>query len=129
MSKATKTTVTITGNLGADPQLRTLPARTYTTLVYDKIIDDMVEREVTFPAKEYRTFSVAVRSHGEDKDRWVSCSDWDNLSAICRKGDRVELKGTLHRREYEKDGQLKIFTELRISGLSIKKTKIRHEAA
>ena len=61
MAKQTKKTVTLFGNLGADPRLHQIPARTETRNVYDPIIDDVVERNFDREAQEFRTFSLAVR--------------------------------------------------------------------
>ena len=57
-----QTTITLYGNVGADPETRTIPGKQVTKEVYDPIIDDLVEREFTTPEREVRTFSIAVSS-------------------------------------------------------------------
>lgn len=55
-----QTTITLYGNVGADPETRTLPGRQFTKEVYDPIIDDLVKRDFASPEREVRTFSIAV---------------------------------------------------------------------
>jgi single-stranded DNA-binding protein len=55
-----KTPITLYGNVGNDPETRTIPGKQVTKQFYDPIIDDMVEREFTTPEREVRTFSIAV---------------------------------------------------------------------
>ena len=53
MAKQAKKTVTLFGNLGADPRLHQIPARTETSNVYDPIIDDVVEKSFDREAQEF----------------------------------------------------------------------------
>ena len=53
-----KTAITLYGNVGGDPETRTIPGKQVTKQFYDPIIDDMVEREFTTPEREARTFSI-----------------------------------------------------------------------
>jgi hypothetical protein len=89
-----KTTVTLYGNVGKDPELRTLPAREVTKEVYDSIIDDVVERAYTTRERELRTFSIAVSGRddqGQPITRWIRCTDWHNLSRLVFPGYRVQV--------------------------------------
>ena len=70
-----KTPITLYGNVGNDPETRTIPGKQVTKQFYDPIIDDMVEREFTTPEREVRTFSIAVSKkdpEGNDVTRWIS---------------------------------------------------------
>ena len=103
-----KTTITLYGNVGNDPETRTIPGKQVTKQFYDPIIDDMVEREFTTPEREVRTFSIAVSkkdTEGNDVTRWIRCDDWNRLSRLVGKGDRVKVKGHFRERSYEKDGE------------------------
>ena len=40
-----QTAITLYGNVGGDPETRTIPGKQVTKQFYDPIIDDMVERE------------------------------------------------------------------------------------
>src|SRR5689334_17906089 len=94
MSETNNTPVVkLYGNLGQDPVLHTLSERVYTRSVYDASADDVVEREFRQPARELRTFSVAVNGKDEDGNplptRLHRCVDWQGHSASFGKGDRV----------------------------------------
>ncbi len=45
-----KTAITLYGNVGGDPETRTIPGKQVTKQFYDPIIDDMIEREFTTPS-------------------------------------------------------------------------------
>ena len=63
----------------------------------------MVEREFTSPEREVRTFSIAVSkkdAEGNDVTRWIRCDDWNRLSRLVGKGDRVKVKGHFRERTY-----------------------------
>ncbi|MBZ0102423.1 MAG: single-stranded DNA-binding protein, partial [Thermoanaerobaculia bacterium] len=93
--------------------------------------DDMVEREFTTPEREVRTFSIAVSkkdTEGNDVTRWIRCDDWNRLSRLVGKGDRVKVKGHFRERSYEKDGETKTVRDFVVEDLKIERHKIRHRA-
>ena len=55
-----QTEITLYGNVGGDPETRTIPGKQVTKQFYDPIIDDMVERDFTTPEREVRTFSITL---------------------------------------------------------------------
>ena len=67
-----KTAITLYGNVGGDPETRTIPGKQVTKQFYDPIIDDMIEREFTTPEREVRTFSIAVSSNAEGSHRFAA---------------------------------------------------------
>ena len=126
-----QTTITLYGNVGADPEIRTIPGKQVTKEVYDPIIDDLVEREFTTPEREVRTFSIAVSkkdADGKEVTRWIRCDDWKGLSRLVRKGDRVKVKGTFRQRSYQKDGETKTVRDFVIQDLAFERQKIRQHA-
>jgi single-stranded DNA-binding protein len=129
MAKQTKKTVTLFGNLGADPRLHQIPARTETRNVYDPIIDDVVERNFDREAQEFRTFSLAVKNQDQEETRWIHCIDWKGNTAIFRKGDRVRVTGYFQVRAYKKDGEDKRIRQFVVETANLERPKIRQEAA
>lgn len=130
----TKNTLTVKlyGNLGGDPELRSTREQVITRSVYDALIDDAVERDFHKPAREFRTFSLAVSAkdgEGQTITRWHRCIDWEGLTATYRKGDRVALTGFFKTRTYQKDGETKQVRELVITGAKLERMKIREQAA
>jgi single-stranded DNA-binding protein len=126
-----KLAITLYGNVGADPETRTIPGKPITKAIYDEMIDEVVEREFTTSDRELRTFSIAVElpnTHDEKSTRWIHCADWKDLSPLVRKGDRVKVTGRFSERSYEKDGVTKIWREFILETLSIVRHKIRHPA-
>jgi len=134
MSTTQKTlNVKLYGNLGGNPELRSTSEQVITRSVYDATIDDAVERDFRKPAREFRTFSLAVNAKDTEGNplptRWIRCIDWTGLTTTYRKGDRVALTGFFKVRQYEKDGEVKDFRELVVTGARLEKMKIREEAA
>ncbi len=126
-----QTAITLYGNVGGDPETRTIPGKQVTKQFYDPIIDDMVEREFTTPEREVRTFSIAVSKKdddGNDVTRWIRCDDWNRLSRLVGKGDRVKVKGHFRERTYQKDGETKTVRDFVVEDLKIERHKIRHRA-
>ena len=85
--------VTISGNLGNDPELRS-----------------------TASGMQVLSFSVAVNdrvkgANGEYEDRanWISCTMFGNraesVSKYLSKGSKVAIEGKLRRSQWERDGQ------------------------
>ncbi|ARN82714.1 single-stranded DNA-binding protein [Methylocystis bryophila] len=95
--------VILVGNLGRDPEVRTLPSG---------------DRVVSFSVAT--TESWRDRNTGERKDRteWHNVSIFnDNLGKIaeqyCRKGSKIYLEGSLQTREYtDKDGNSRKATDV-----------------
>ena len=55
-----KTTITLYGNVGADPETHTIPGKEMTKKVYDPVTDEVVEREYTTPDREVRALAIDV---------------------------------------------------------------------
>jgi single-stranded DNA-binding protein len=115
------------GNLGADPEARTLKERTVTREVYDPIADDVVTRTYTDPAREIHTASLAVNAREEDGEeitRWHPLVDFQGHLASFHKGDRLEVHGFLRTRSFtSKDGEEKTVRELVVTKASIAKPR------
>lgn len=90
------------GNLGADPEVRTVPS-----------------------GSKVATLSVATSRQWTDrsgqqqeKTEWHRVIAWDRLAEICerylKKGDRVFIEGPIEYRQWEgQDGQTRYTTEIR----------------
>jgi single-stranded DNA-binding protein len=122
---------TVFGNLGGDPKVFETKESTYTFMAFDPILEEMVEREGTRQAGEFRTFSIAIQEDGMESPYWLQCVDWNNLSKMCRKGDRVKLTGRLEDRTYtdKKTQEEKTVRQLVVETLSIQSAKVRTKAA
>jgi single-stranded DNA-binding protein len=57
---ASKREIILYGNVGGDPETRTLPAKEVAKSYYDPIVDEVVERQYTTSDREVRSFSIAV---------------------------------------------------------------------
>ena len=124
--------VTLYGNLGCDPQLRSTQERVINFSVYDIVIDGPVEREFRKPGRELHTFSLAVNAkdaEGSPITRWHRCVDWQGLTVKYRKGDTVALTGFFKVRTYEKDGEKKEIREFVVTGAKLRRLKVRSQAA
>lgn len=92
----------IIGNLGTDPEVRTIPSGT---------------RVATLSVATSRRWTS--RSGGqEEKTEWHRIVCWDRLAEICerylKKGDRVYVEGRIEYRQWEgQDGQTRYTTEIR----------------
>jgi single-stranded DNA-binding protein len=127
-----KATITLYGNVGADPETHTIPGKQVRKEVYDPIIDDVVEREFTTLDRQVRTFSIAV-SAKKDEDseavtRWIRCDDWKGLSKLVATGDRVRVKGYFKFRRYEKDGVTKTARTFVVEDLKVERLKAHRTA-
>ncbi len=123
--------VTIYGNVGADPETRSIPAKTVAKPVYDPVTDQVVTREFEKPSRTLRTFSLAVNAKGaagEPITRWIRCEDWRNVSAAVRKGDRLRLRGYFVTRTYEKDGEPKDVRAFVVKALHVERSKSNSES-
>ena len=128
MTKKMRQTLTLYGNVGADPETHTIPAKEVTREFFDPLIDDVVTRPFTKPEQSVRNFSIAVSARGEDGEiatAWVRCADWDGHSFRVRKGDRVRVTGYFTYRRYEKDGELKTARTFVVRNVQIEKYRLR----
>lgn len=115
-----ETTITIIGNLTADPELRFTPSGA-------SVVDFTV-------ASTPRTYD---RNSGEWRDGdtlFLRCSAWrelaDNIAESLRKGMRVIVQGRLTQRSYEdKNGQNRTVVELQADevGPSLRRARARVE--
>ena len=124
--------ITLYGNLGGDPEVKTTQSKDVSREVYDPIVDDLVEKNFTQPGKEYRTFSLAVSKKdesGQPITRWIRCVDWKAASELLHKGDRVAVKGHFRTRTYEKNGEQKIARDFVVESARIERLKIREQVA
>jgi single-stranded DNA-binding protein len=122
-------TFSLYGNLGGDPEPRTIPAKSGTAMVYDPILDDVVEREYEFSERNFLTLSIATGGYGDLPLRWIYCVDWEGLAFRLRKGDRVKLTGYFETRTYKKDGDTKTMRQFVVVGVEPIKLKVRDEVA
>ena len=93
--------VMLIGNLGSDPELRTIPSGARTAQL-----------------------SVATSRRWNDKNgnqqektEWHRVVVWDKLAEVVeryvRKGDRIYIEGEIEYRQYEKEGETRYITEIR----------------
>jgi len=126
-----KNAIPLYGNVGANPETRTIPARTAHRDVYDVLLDKVVTEEVAVPERELRTFSIAVNQRTEENEtvtRWIRCDDWDGHSKLVSTGDRVKVLGYFKERRYEKDGEMKTvrtFTVQSLQTVRLARTRVK----
>ena len=126
-----KKNLTLYGNLGADPENRSIPARTGTYNHYDPIIDDVVEREYAFPETNFLTYSICTGGYNDIPERWHYCVDWEGEAFRARKGDRVKLVGQFQTRSYndKKTGEKKSVRQFVVVSCEIQRVNARSEVA
>jgi single-strand DNA-binding protein len=85
------------GNLGSDPEIRKVG-----------------EKEVV-------KFRLAVSDPFKDKTHWFSCEYWrgGKVVAYLAKGGQVLVEGTLDNQEWEKDGQKRTATVIRVDNITL----------
>ena len=93
--------VTLTGNLGQDPELKS-----------------------TSSGKQVASVSIAVSGFSKDQTDWVRIQCWDKtaeiLSKFCQKGDKIGVTGRLSVRNYEaQDGSKRTATEVVVNSLTL----------
>ena len=98
--------VILVGNVGRDPDFRSLPSGT-----------------------NIATFSLAttdMRSkdeNGNPRTEWHNIVAWGKLAEICdrfvTKGRQLYIEGSIRTRSYEKDGQKKYFTEVHANTIEL----------
>jgi single-strand DNA-binding protein len=99
---AGETTLTVVGNLTAEPELRFTPS-------------GVAVANFTV-ASTARTFDKASGEWKDGEALFLRCSIWreaaEHVSESLSKGTRVLVSGRLRTRSYEKDGQTRYSTEL-----------------
>jgi single-stranded DNA-binding protein len=126
---STNPIVTLFGNLGGTPEVRTIPAQDITRHVYDPLTDQVFEKSIHREARPFRTFSLAVRLKEMDEPRWIPCVDWSNESRLFQKGDRVRLTGFFQVRTYEKDGETRRVRQFVVKTATLERAKIQIDVA
>jgi single-stranded DNA-binding protein len=124
--------ITLFGNLGADPEIRTLKGRTSTREVYDIVEDTVVVQEHTTDDRQIRIGSLAVNGKddsGNEIVRWHRLVDFEDHLADCRRADRLKVTGYFRDRSYLKDGEEKTIRELVVTAAAIQPKKPKAEAA
>jgi single-strand DNA-binding protein len=125
--------ITLYGNLGADPETKTLPARTVTREVYDPALEDVVTRDFDQAERQIHTASLAV--NGKDGDgneitSWLGLVDFEEHLTGFRKGDRLKVYGRYRTRTFTaKGGEEKTVREIVVIAASLEKRKARAQAA
>ena len=114
---AGETRITITGNLTADPETRTL--NTATTVASFTI------------ASTPRTYNRQTGQYEDGPTLFMRCSAWNDLAAhtaqTLTKGTRVIAEGRLQQRTYQtQDGSNRTITELQIDDIG---PSLRHATA
>jgi single-stranded DNA-binding protein len=126
---STNPIITLFGNLGATPEVRTSPAQDTTRHVYDPLSDQVVEKSIHREARQFRTLSLAVRRKEMDEPRWIPCVDWNNDSRLFQKGDRVRLTGFFQVRTYEKAGETRRIRQFVVKTATLERAKIQIDEA
>ena len=107
--------VNIFGNLGSDPEVKIISAKTVSREVYNPVLDDVEVREVFRPERSFLVFSIAVNAkdeNGEPFTKWIRCVDWHRKAEGYRMGDRVRVTGFFKTRSYVQDGETRTIREL-----------------
>ena len=99
--------IRLRGRLGKDAETRTTPG----------------EKKVTAlsVATTPRYLDAKAKQWKDGRTEWHRCYAWENLAekaAMLKKGETVQIEGTLTSREYEKDGIKRQVWEVRITDLA-----------
>jgi single-stranded DNA-binding protein len=129
VAKNNVTILTLFGNLGGTPDVRVIPAQEVTRPVYDPVTDQVVEKTFAQDEREFRTFSIAVSTREMEEPRWIRCVDWNNLSRLFQKGDRVRLTGFFQVRTYEKNGETRRVRQFVVKTATLERAKIPQDMA
>ena len=102
-TKRSAATITLYGNLGSDPKVKTFASREVSEVYFNAELGGPDTRTVTKPGGEFHSFSVAVNlkdDNGAMQTAWVDVTDYGNLAALHNilKGDRVAIVGTFKER-------------------------------
>lgn len=91
--------VILVGNVGRDPEMRSLPSGTHITTF-------------TFATTDMRSKD----EQGNPRTEWHNIVAWGKLAEVCdryvTKGKQLYIEGSIRTRSYEQDGQKKYFTEV-----------------
>ena len=102
--------VTLIGNLGADPEIRT-------TTTGSKV--------ASFSLATSRSWGGQGGSEKQEKTEWHKCVAWnakgsgtglaDIIERYCKKGEKLFVEGSIEYRQYQdKENQTKYITEIRV---------------
>jgi single-stranded DNA-binding protein len=122
------------GNLGGDPETKTLPGRSFHREVYDAILDETVEKEYTTSDRELLVASLAVNYKTQDgtfQTRWIRLVDHQHLLRLRRKGDKIRVDGFFRNRQYNdrNTGEVKTIREFIVTAAKLQNLKTREQAA
>jgi single-stranded DNA-binding protein len=114
------------GNLGADPEPHSVPAKQLIKTVYDEVTDGPIEKVIDLKERNFLTFSVATGGYDDVPLRWINCIDWEGCAFRARRGDKVELYGYFEDRTYTtRDGEQKTVRQYVVENCQIKFMKCR----
>ena len=123
--------ITLYGNLGSNPTIRTFASREVSEVFFNSELGGPDTRLVTKPGGEFHTFSIAVNikdDNGEVRTSWVDVVDHNNFAALhdLLKGDRVAVTGYFR----ERQGKDKTFRNLVLQDLRVERRSgtVRDEA-
>jgi single-strand DNA-binding protein len=110
----TETTITITGNLTADPDLRFIPSGA-------AVVNFTI-------ASTPRTYDKAASEWKDGETLFLRCSAWrelaENIAESLSKGSKVIATGELEQRSYEtKEGEKRTSIELKVKDIGPSLTK------
>ena len=92
------TTITLTGYLGRDREIRDTKAPTYTVKRWNEIAETTDEYDVTPPSRSYALLSLATHEgrNGSRRTTWHRLIAW-NVDRMDRRSVRLARKGDLVR--------------------------------
>jgi len=108
--------VILVGRLGKDPEVRSTPSGTTVTKFSLATDERFTDRS------------------GEKQERteWHNCEAWGKLADICgqylRKGKLIYVEGRIATEKYEKDGQTKYFTKVKINEMKMLESRAAEAA-
>ena len=117
---ASQQTLTLYGNVGKQPTLRSFPAREEVKTFYNPLIEGPDTKVVVVPAADFKTFSIATTLRNPEGQRvttWVDVVDHQNLAgkSLVAKGDRVAVTGYFKERTVgEKTFRNFVLSDLRV---------------
>jgi single-stranded DNA-binding protein len=131
MSTQNTVQVTLTGNLGGDPETKTLTGQTVSRSTFDPSLDVVVTEVFTKSDREIRVASLAINYHAEGRDqtRWIRLVDFQDHLAPYGKGDCLSVLGYFRTRQYLKDGETKEIREFVVTFSRAIFLKDREDAA
>ena len=125
----TTPTLTLTGFLGGDREIRWTEERTTTRTRWNEVAEMDEEYEVTTPARAYAVLSLAMQQQvsGRWQTVWHRLLVWDVYQTmatvpvwIARKGDQVRVTGHLETATFAgRDSRPRTVTQLIVESFSI----------